>query len=79
MNSTAKLYAQYTFHVCIWYLLNDRFLVNCIFNCVVGLVIASATAVQGVLGSIPGLEKELLGFSITDFSVTVMESRYGPC
>ena len=33
---------------------------------------------QGVLGSIPGSEKVLLGFSIKDFSVTVTESRFVP-
>ena len=44
----------------------------------VGLVAASATAEQGVLGSIPGSDKVLLGFSIRDFSVTVTVSGFVP-
>ena len=40
--------------------------------CLVGLVVASATADQDVLGSIPGLAG-LLGFSIRNFSVTTTE------
>ena len=35
-------------------------------------------AEQGVLGSIPGSDKVLLGFSIRNFSVTVMESGFEP-
>ena len=37
------------------------------YDCLVGLVVASATAEQGVLG-----------FSIKDFSVTVTESGFVP-
>ena len=44
----------------------------------VGLVVASATAEQVVLGSIPGSDKLFLGFSIGDFSVTVTESGFLP-
>ena len=41
-------------------------------------MVADATAEQGVLGLIPGSDKVLLGFSIRDFSVTVMESGFVP-
>ena len=37
------------------------------------LVVASATTEQEVLGSIPGSDKVLLGFSMRDYSVTVTE------
>ena len=47
-------------------------------DCVVGLVVASATAEQRVLGSIPGSDKVLLGFSSRDFSITVTESGFVP-
>ena len=40
------------------------------------LAVASATAEQGVVGSIPGTV--LLGLSIRDFSVTDAESRFVP-
>ena len=40
------------------------------------LVVASATAKQEVLGSIPGSGKVLLGLSIRNFSVTVTESGF---
>ena len=46
--------------------------------CLVGLVVAGATAEQGVLGSIPGSDKVLLGFSNRDFLVTVTESGFVP-
>ena len=41
-----------------------------------GLMVASATAEQGVVGSIPRSKKVLLGFSITDFSLSVTESGF---
>ena len=44
----------------------------------VGLVVASATAELEALGSIPGSDKVVLGFSIRDFSVTVTESEFVP-
>ena len=37
-------------------------------------MVASATADQEVLGSIPGSGKVFLGFTIRNFSVTVTES-----
>ena len=40
-------------------------------NNFVGVVVASTTAEQGVLGSIPGSDKVLLGFSSRDFSITI--------
>ena len=45
-------------------------------NCLVGLVLARATAEQEFLGSVLGLGKVLLGFSIRSFSVTVTESGF---
>ena len=42
------------------------------------VVVVSATAWQGVLGSIPRLGKVLLGFSIRNFSVIVTESGFVP-
>ena len=48
------------------------------FDCLVGLVVASATAELEVLGSIPGSDKVLLGFSIRNFSVAVTESGFVP-
>ena len=41
-------------------------------------MVASATAEQVVLGSIPGSDKVVLDFTIRDFSVTVMESGFVP-
>ena len=49
-----------------------------LFDCLVGLVVTSATAEQGALGSIPGSYEMLLGFSTRDFSVTVTESGFVP-
>ena len=48
------------------------------FDCLVGLVVAGATAEQEVLGSILGSDKVLLGFSISNFSVAVTESGFVP-
>ena len=39
------------------------------FFCLVGLVVAAATAEQEVLGSIPRSNKALLGFSIRNFQL----------
>ena len=41
-------------------------------------MVASASAEQEVLGSIPGQGKVLSGFSIRDFSVTVTGSGFVP-
>ena len=46
-------------------------------DCLVGLVVASATAGQGVLGAIPGSDK-VIRVSIRDFSVTVTERDLCP-
>ena len=43
-----------------------------------GIVVASVTAEQEVLGSIPGSDKVLLGFSTRNFSVAVTESGFVP-
>ena len=44
----------------------------------IGLVTASVTAEQEVLGSIPGSDKVLLGFSIRNFLEAVSESGFVP-
>ena len=44
------------------------------YHCIVGLVVASATAEHEVPGLIPGLGKVLLGLSIKHFSVAVTET-----
>ena len=49
-----------------------------IIDSLVGLVVASATAEQKILGSNPGSDKVLFGFSIRNFSVTVTESGFEP-
>ena len=41
-------------------------------NNIKGLVVASATVEQGVLGSIPGSDKVLLGFSIRDCTSNII-------
>ena len=43
-------------------------------DCLVGQRVASATAELEVLGSIPGSDKVLLGFSIRNFTIAVTES-----
>ena len=48
-----------------------------LMNCLIGLVVASATAEQVVLGSIPESDpKVLLIFSSRDFSITVTQSGF---
>ena len=47
-------------------------------DCLDDLVLANATAEQGFLGSIPELDKVLLGFSSRDFLITVTESGFVP-
>ena len=44
------------------------------YDCLVGLVVASSTAEQEVLGSILESDKVLLKFSIRDFLVVVTDS-----
>ena len=41
-------------------------------------MVASATAEQEVLGSIPGTDKVLLGFTIWNFFVAVAKSGFAP-
>ena len=38
-----------------------------IFNCLLGLIVASTTPEQEVLGAIPGSDKVILGFSLLEF------------
>ena len=44
--------------------------------CLVGLMVVSATAEQEVLDSITGWSRVLLGFSIKNFSVAIVESIF---
>ena len=42
-------------------------------DCLVDLVVVNATAEQEILGLIPGSDNVLLGFSIRNFLVAVLE------
>ena len=48
------------------------------YDCLVGLVVVIATAEQEVLGSIPGSDTVLLGFSIWNFLYAVTKSGFVP-
>ena len=71
-----KIYCMFQFYN-FERVLNLYFLHNFIYSCLIGLAVAIATAEKGP-GSIPGLGKVLLGFYISNFSVTVTESGFVP-